>query len=161
MFFWKLIRNLHYKQLSSLLSWFIKHPLYMFSFIEATYITLKISQKRFPNIHGKHNKANAFRHALWNVYIAKKCKRFSKSTEAILQWTKKITDWHEEFSPNAPLAKAMDLHNNKKGRDYFTYLIEKQPQEIINFILSQLENAIKVIEISAIHNIDVLVYLED
>ena len=85
------------RQITSLLVWFLKHPFFMSATVLATYQTFRISQKHFPNIHWKHNKANAFRHALWNVLIAKKSSVFSKNNEKILDWTKTITDWHEDF----------------------------------------------------------------
>ena len=36
-----------------------------------------------------------------------------------MEWSKRITDLHEELSPNSILAKEMDLHNNRIGRDLF------------------------------------------
>ena len=91
----------------------------MISTVKATFSVMKIAQKEFPDVHGHHNKANAFRHALWNIYIANKCKRFSKNNSQIIDWTKGFTDWHEEFSPNEEIAKSMDLHNNLIGRQLF------------------------------------------
>lgn len=42
-----------------------------------------------------------------------------KDLDSIISWTKEITDWHEDFSPNKELARAMDLHNNFIGRELF------------------------------------------
>jgi hypothetical protein len=127
----------------------------------ATFKVYRISQKKFPNIHGGHNKANAFRHALWNILIAQKCARFSENINDVLEWTKQITDWHEEFSPNEEMAKAMDLHNNQKGREYFIELMKKKEKNTINYMMAQLEHSVKVKEISDIRQTDYLVYLED
>ena len=158
---WEIIRSLKYKQLKSLLAWFLKHPLFMIATISATVLTFRISQREFPDIHGKLNKANAFRHALWNVLIAKKCLRFSKDIKSVLCWTKKITDWHEEFSPNEELAKAMDLHNNQIGRNFFQELSQKKNNEIVIFMLSQLDEALKIKEVSDIDKTNQLMYIED
>ncbi len=134
----------------------------MTSTVYATYTTYRISQKEFPDIHGGHNKANAFRHALWNVIIAKYASRFSKNPSSVLDWTKLITDWHEEFSPNEALAKAMDLHNNQMGRYFYPALSNKKNLEIVHFLKGQLMNAVKVKEVSEIDSTSQqLMYLED
>ena len=162
MSFWKIIKELNYKQLTSLVGLFFRHPLYMIGTLQATLLTFQISQRTFPNIHGKHNKANAFRHALWNLLIAKKCAQFSNNQKSVLSWTKKITDWHEEFAPNEKLAKTMDLHNNRIGRDLYAQLSQKTVQEIEVFIIQQLNTAIKIKNIEKIENhTNQLVYLED
>ena len=134
----------------------------MLSTVQATLHTFRISQKEFPDIHGKHNKANAFRHSLWNILIAKKCARFSKNQDAILRWTKEITDWHEEFAPNQEIEKAMDLHNNLIGRNLYSKLSDKNPSEIVPFVIQELEHAILIKDVSEIkNNLQQLVYLED
>ena len=158
---WKIIKGLNYRQLTSLMVWFLKHPLYMISTISATLLTFRISQKHFPDIHGQHNRANAFRHALWNVVIARKCSRFSENQRSVLRWTKQITDWHEEFSPNEKLAEAMDLHNNQIGRNLFRELSEMKLEDVVTFMIKEMENAIKVSEISDIEGLHQLVYIED
>ena len=158
---WNIIKGLNHRQLSSLFTWFLRHPLFMISTVQATLNTFQISQKEFPNIHGKHNKANAFRHALWNILIAKACSRFSNNTELVLEWTKKITDWHEEFSPNEKLAAAMDFHNNKIGRDKYSELGSKSVDKIIAIIKLELEQAVMVSSISAIKSCSKqMIYLE-
>lgn len=159
---WKLFKVLNFKQLISLSGRFFRHPLYMSATVFATLKTYRISQKEFPNIHGKHNKANAFRHALWNILIAKKCSRFSGDVESILDWTKSITDWHEEFAPNEELAKEMDLHNNRIGRDVYPQLSKQKVNEIVTFMKAQLDQAVKIKDVSQIVKYSgQLVYLEN
>ena len=134
----------------------------MLSTVQATLQTFRVSQKEFPNIHGGHNKANAFRHAFWNTLIAKKCARFSKDRESVLSWTKRITDWHEEFSPNEKLAEAMDYHNNKIGRDTYEEVGDKAVKEIVEIIKLSLDQAKKVETVSEMEKYpEQLVYLED
>lgn len=133
----------------------------MFATAKATYSTVKIAQKEFPDIHDEHNKANAFRHALWNILIAKESAKFSSDLEAVLNWAKRITDWHEEFSPNKEMAKLMDLHNNKFGRNQFLDLKDKSTETIITTLKNELMNAVQVQQKSEFKNYEnQLVYLE-
>ena len=161
MSFWNIIKSLDFKQVWILFLWFLQHPLYMFATAKATYFTIKIAQKEFPDIHDQHNKANAFRHALWNLLIAKEGAKFSSDLDAVLNWTKRITNWHEEFSPNKEMAKLMDLHNNKFGRNQFLDLKDKSTETIIITLKNELLNAVQVQQISEFKNFEnQLVYLE-
>jgi hypothetical protein len=161
MSFWNIIKSLDFKQVWILFLWFLQNPLYMFATAKATYFTVRIAQKEFPDIHNEHNKANAFRHALWNLLIAKESAKFSSDLEAVLNWTKRITDWHEEFSPNKEMAKLIDLHNNKFGRNQFLDLKEKSTETIIITLKNELLNAVQVQQKSEFKNFEnQLVYLE-
>jgi len=71
MLLWNIIKGVRFRQLKSVLVFLFKHPIFMVSTIIATFDVVRISQKEFPDTHGFHNKANAFRHALWNIFIAK------------------------------------------------------------------------------------------
>jgi hypothetical protein len=159
---WKLIKGLNFRQLKSLLVLFVTHPFFMISTVKATFSVIKIAQKEFPNIHGQLNKANAFRHALWNVFIAIECSRFSKNTDAILLWTKEFTDWHEEFAPNEELAKIMDLHNNLIGRELYRKSEGKNKNQWIAFMKDELLKAIQIASVNDVANYpNQLVYLEN
>ena len=158
---WEIIKNLNLKQIGALFVWFIKHPIFMLATFKATVNTIQIAQKEFPDIHNLHNKANAFRHAIWNIFIAKECNKYSKDIDKVLAWTKLITDWHEEFSPNQEMAKLMDLHNNAVGRKSYLELKDNPKIEIIKKLLLKLEVAIKINQISEIDKINNLVFLED
>ena len=159
--FRRVLKSLNFRQIKSLMIWFLKHPLFMSATVLATYQTFRISQKYFPNIHWKHNKANAFRHALWNVLIAKKSSLFSNNTEKILNWTKIITEWHEDFSPNSELPKQMDLHNNKVGRNFFLLIGEKTMSEITAIMVTESEKAEQINSINEISDPNKMVYLSD
>ncbi len=162
MSFWKIIKGLQFKQLINLTSIFFRHPFFMFSTMYATIDVMKVVQKEYPDIHGGDNKANAFRHALWSVFIAKRCAKYSKNTNAILSWTKKITDWHEEFSPNEDLAKMMDLHNNSIGRKLYQSTENRSRNEWISLLKNELS---KAVQIRSVEDIDKysnqLIYLEN
>lgn len=145
----------------SLGRWFLKHPPFMFGTIIATAETFRISQLHFPYIHGYHNKANAFRHALWNILIAKNCMWFTSNLDASLRWTKRITDWHEDFSPNEGLARAMDLHNNGIGRDFYKENKSIKSKELISLLLKELDHSVKISQISDTEGVQHMVYFED
>ena len=161
MSFWNIIKSLDFKQVWILFLWFLQHPLYMFATVKATYFTMRIAQKEFPDIHDQHNKANAFRHALWNLLIAKESAKFSSDLDAVLSWTKRITDWHEEFSPNKEMAKLMDLHNNKIGRNNFLNLKKNSTEVIVASLKNEFLNAVQVQQKSEFKNYEnQLVYLD-
>ncbi len=161
MSFWNIIKSLDFKQLWVLFLWFLQHPLFMFATAKATYFTIRIAQKEFPDIHDQHNKANAFRHALWNLLIAKESAKFSSDLDAVLSWTKRITDWHEEFSPNKQMPKLMDLHNNKFGRDKFPKWKEESKARIVFLLKNEFSSAVQVKHTSEFKNLEnQLVYLE-
>lgn len=144
MTFTTIFKNLDFKQILSLLKWFVKHPFFVLATIWATYKTLKIAEREFPKIHNLHNKANAFRHALWNVLIAKYASKFSQDIDEVLNWTRIITDWHEDFSPNKTMARKMDLHNNAFGRSIFLSLKNTTVSNIIISLKEELLNAVFV-----------------
>lgn len=84
MLLWKTIKGVRFRQLKSVLVFLFKHPIFMISTIKATFDVVRVSQKEFPNTHGFHNKANAFRHALWNIFIAKQCALFSRKSHEVI-----------------------------------------------------------------------------
>ena len=161
MSFWKSIKSLKISYMFEIGKLFIRHPFFAFATLKATYNTYRISQKHFPDIHGRENKANAFRHCLWNILIAKEAKRFSKSLDEVINWAKTITDLHEDLAPNKPLSRAMDLHNNAIGRKWFLDVHDKSEEEIVSFIKLNFTDAVKIDSLSALNTIDNLVFLED
>lgn len=94
---------------------------------DATDKTLEITNQKFLGAAMYQDKADAFRHALWNALIAKyvgdKKNEISKCTD----WAKTVTDAHENGASkpsnltNAEFDfdKGMDFHNNEQGRKYF------------------------------------------
>lgn len=135
---------MRFQQLMPLFGWGLRHPMWMLATAKATARTMQIVQEKFPDIHGKDNKANAFRHALWNALIASNCFRIERDVQKVLTWTQRITDWHEDFSPNNPLPRAMDLHNNQIGRDVFQEHPGKGEESLNKILLAQLTNAVQV-----------------
>ena len=158
---WKSVKSLKVKHIFTFLVLFAKHPLYAYATIKGTALTFKISERRFPKIHGGLNKANAFRHSLWNILIAKYAMKFSNDVTSVLDWTKRVTDLHEELAPNEYLAREMDLINNDLGRRWFNNVKNKSNSEIEEFLMDKLKNAIKINQASNLENLDNLVFLED
>src|SRR5690606_2382647 len=99
----------------------ISRPLLLIPTIWATIESILFSEVNFHEAHGGRGVANAFRHAAWNLLIAKNCSVFTSKEKAV-EWAKFITDLHEECFPNEPFDHEMDLHNNRIGREVFEKL---------------------------------------
>ncbi len=115
----RIIKSLSWKQLIKLVYFALMRPIFFYCFVKATKQCIGMSTSYFGKTHHKNNKANAYRHALWNMLIAYRSTKAGKSLSKALDWAKTITDWHESAFANKDLEKAMDLHNNKMGRIWF------------------------------------------
>lgn len=156
------LKQIKAKQLFGFFRFFIRHPFFAIATFFATVKTYKIAEKEFPGIHGKHNKANAFRHALWNALISKSCSRYSRNSDKIISWAKDVTDWHEELFVNEPLSRTMDLHNNEIGRRLFQSNSKFSDKEFSEKLLNDLHTSIHVESLQEISNAtNEMVYLED
>lgn len=113
------ILKLKFRELITLSGIFILSPLYLLPTIKASKNTLKNCNVRYGDTHHTNDRTNAYRHALWNLLLCEEIFRLTGSVEKSMTWAHKITDLHEELSPNAALEKAMDLHNNRMGRELF------------------------------------------
>lgn len=116
---WRIIKNLEFREAFTLSKIFLKNPRYFIPTLKATIETIKICDFRFGEQHHLDNPTNAFRHAYWNYLICEKCIKISGNAHDVAAWAKKLTDLHEDLSPNEDLARKMDLHNNKIGREIF------------------------------------------
>lgn len=157
------IKSLSFKQLFVLVRTFILKPLYFFPTHRATLQTLQICTRIYDKKHHKNNVTNAFRHALWNVLIAKRCYKMNQSVEKSVAWAKKITDLHEQLAPNNNMEMQMDLHNNYIGRVIF---VEKKlhlesTKTIITVLKEKIKTAVLISTTSEIANHENdMVYLE-
>ncbi len=149
-------------QLLRLTGLMLLKPLYIIPTLRATKRTMAICNSLYEKEHHSNRKANAFRHALWNVLICQNIFKMTKNEEKSMIWARKVTNLHEKLAPNAPLAMAMDLHNNEVGRMYLGSLKNSSEEEIITFLQENTQKAKKVLEIKAIldHKND-LVYLSE
>lgn len=161
MAFFQIVKGLKFSYLLQIFWVSLQHPFFAWKTFWATKDTFKTVQELYPGIHGKENAANAFRHALWNMFIAKGCLRYTSNIEKALNWAKKITDLHEELAPNRPISKAMDLKNNALGRNWIRNNNFKTKKQVLLFLKVEANKAIKVASIEDIKKANQLVYLED
>ena len=61
-----------------------------------------------------------------------------------MEWAEKITDWHEEAFPNKPLAKKMDLHNNKVGRILYRNHKNQDPDEVVQLLRQMTDDSVMI-----------------
>lgn len=137
------------KRLSAGLSWrmfkaLLSKPLLLLPTAWATVESVMFSEINFKEAHGGQGVANAFRHAAWNLLIAKNCLLFT-SAEKSIEWAKFVTDLHEECFPNEAFDQMMDLHNNRIGRELFVELSEvniHSKKKMIEFLVKKTETAV-------------------
>lgn len=123
---------------------------------------MRICDELFGDTHHTDNSANAFRHALWNILIAKSVLRILKSEERAISWAGKITSLHEELMPNDPLEKEMDLHNNEVGRICFPEIQTSSDEKIIQYLTNKAEDAVQIKSVEETENFKgILVYIEE
>ena len=159
---WRFVKQLHLWQLLRVIGLVLQYPLYGIPTLRATKRTMIICNLWYQKEHHKNGKANAFRHALWNVLIGQNVFKLTKNEEKSMIWTQKITGLHEKLAPNEPLAEAMDLHNNKVGRRYFGDLKDASEEKIVTFLIQKASEAKKINQIKEVKDHDTdLVYLSE
>ncbi|RAV28340.1 DUF6973 domain-containing protein [Sinomicrobium soli] len=137
---WRLIKTLNWKQVTSLARLFAARPLMLYPTARATVKCMAICNRLYPGKHQGNGPENAFRHALWNIAIARESMKWNKNdTHKALEWAKTITEWHEDFAPNPPLQHAMDMHNNATGRYLFTCWLEEGKAPGYRYITERLQ----------------------
>ncbi len=129
---------------------FIGRPLLIVPTLQATKRTMKICDSLYGITHHKSNKANAFRHALWNFLICQKTTKIVKNSAKSIIWTQKVTNLYEKVTKNEILDEIMDLHNNAIGRNVFLLKKEQNEVEIVDFLQEMLKNAKKITKINEI-----------
>jgi len=130
------------KQLLKLAGLILSRPQFAFPTLNATRHCVSVCDELFGDRHRLNGPANAFRHALWNVLIARSCSRFSSDLEDLLDWAEKVTDWHEDTFPNPVSARIMDLHNNRVGRDIFRVHPGWEIQQYVDLLLGMKQEAV-------------------
>ncbi|MEM7086688.1 MAG: hypothetical protein AAF489_10930 [Bacteroidota bacterium] len=159
---WKRIKQLSIGQLFKLGFVFAKRPLLIGPTLRATKRTMHICYTLYGGAHHKNGKANAFRHALWNILICQNCQKKTKNDKKSIIWTEKITILYEKVTKNEILDQHMDLHNNELGIKWFRANLFANEAEIISFIQKKLENAQKVAKIEEIENLEnTLIYISE
>src|SRR5690606_39321256 len=79
--FWRIIKELDFKQLFGLFWLFLQNPLFAIPTVLATKECMEIAYKEYGSKHHLSNPANAFRHALWVILIIQKCLIWKRSEE--------------------------------------------------------------------------------
>ncbi len=138
------LRNVKTKKIWEVFLLGIQHPLFVLPTLFATKKCLRLSTKLYGRTHYQNGPANAFRHALWNYLIAKRCLYWRSNTQKVLLWAQKITDWHEEAFPNRSLARAMDLHNNAVGRYIFSEHLSASCEKIVELLMELTKESILI-----------------
>lgn len=138
---WSLVKRLSIKELFLLSILMLQKPLLVLPTLRATRRTIVMCNRLYDKKHHGHGRENAFRHALWNLFVSKYVFDINKNLNTAIDWAEKITDLHERISPNPPLEKAMDLHNNKAGRSYFKQIYAFSEKQIIEFLQQKVEKA--------------------
>ncbi|QED38357.1 hypothetical protein FK178_11810 [Antarcticibacterium arcticum] len=149
-----------FREIVSLTGIFIFSPQYFLPTLRATKNTLKNCNVRYGELHHSNDLTNAYRHALWNLLICEECFKVTGNVEKTINWARKITDLHEELSPNLPLEKAMDLHNNRIGREIFkdSFYDKRNSGELLD---QKMREAVKIDHISQLQNRETqLIFIE-
>ena len=159
---WRRITKLNIAQMWELSLLFVSRPLYIIPTIRATRKTLTICDRLYNNTHHKSNKANAFRHALWNVLICRNVIKYAKNKQKSVFWTQKVGDLYEKVTQNEILDQEMDLHNNTVGRIFFLNHFDQKEVKIIDLLQKMSQKAQKTDKIEEMrqHRND-LVYLTE
>ncbi len=110
----------------------------------ATHKSVAHANRLYGTQHHRNTPANAFRHAFWNYLIARKCLKRSEQTSQVLEWTKRVTDLHEDLFPNSDLARSMDLHNNRVGRMIFVEYAQWQEEAVQELLQEKTRKSIHV-----------------
>ena len=128
---WRFVRRLKPIQLWKLCQLCLGNLTKVWPTWRATKKSVSLATQLYGKEHQKNTAANAFRHAMWTYLIARNCIKREEQKEIVAEWAKKITDLHEELFPNEELARAMDLHNNNLGIQYFKKYMWTDDEEIV------------------------------
>ncbi len=153
---WRQLRSLDISAMWALIKLCLLNPFRIVPTLRATRMCVTDCDKHFGKRHHRNSPANAFRHALWNYYIARECIKRDSRKILVLEWTQKITDWHEVFSKNDLLAREMDLHNNRIGRLLFEQDPKQKNDQIINLLKSKMMDSVKIMSIEDLSAVDKL-----
>jgi hypothetical protein len=158
---WAVVKSMDFKQLWSLFWLSARHPRFVIPTIRGTRKTVAICNKHYGKKQHLNGPENAFRHALWNILIVHLSVQRGLPLQRSLAWAKRFTDWHEDFSPNAPLERAMDLHNNRVGRDLIISFCGQTEEQLVTQLLEMVPLSRKRTTLKEIKRCDtVLVHLE-
>ena len=155
----KALFKIPFSELIYLIRECLKRPLYIWPTLAATKNCMLKAQRTYGDKHHGNGKANAFRHAYWCYLISNYCYQWSRNTEDVCVWTKKMTDFHERCFINDPVETAMDFHNNQIGIELFKQYLNRGESEVIEALMSMVEDAKAIDAKQMPFNTPELVYL--
>ncbi len=141
---WQSLKRIRPNSLWELSILAVKYPLFLHPTVIATKECMRISTLYYGREHYRNTPANAFRHAFWNYLIAHKCAKWSNQQLKVLQWTKAITDWHENAFVNRELPRKMDFHNNDIGRMVYSQNNTNNVGSVIQLLRNKAQNALQI-----------------
>ncbi|MDE6350746.1 MAG: hypothetical protein K2K67_07065 [Treponemataceae bacterium] len=107
----------------------LKHPFSAVGLIKQRNIAYDLTKSYYGNEYRSvDNKADAFRHSIWNVVMAKEGWGLKKEK---LSWAEDFSTAHEKGTKYDGVASEMDLHNNKVGRCFYDAKASKKYTKIL------------------------------
>lgn len=159
---WARLKSFDANQLFKLVKLFIVKPFYIKLTLQATQHAVQLANRHYGNTHHKSNAANAFRHVLWTILLAKAVYDKTGNEVTAKKWALKVTTAHEDIAVNKPLERTMDLHNNKVGILLLAELINKKEDEILLLLMKKAQEAQQICEPEEVINFkNQLVYISE
>ncbi len=78
---WRVVKGLNLYQLYRLAILAVQNPILVYPTIKVTRRTMSICDDMYGEAHHKNGKANAFRHALWNMLICNAANKIHKNEQ--------------------------------------------------------------------------------
>lgn len=94
----------------------LKHPFSAITITKQKDIAFNLTAQYMKYSNHTDEKSDAFRHAMWNIVMAKE--GWGLKGEKIA-WARDFATTHEQGEKYKGLASEMDLHNNKVGLNYY------------------------------------------
>lgn len=160
---WRRIRQMSVPQLFRFGLLFVTNPFLIAPTLRASRRTISICDRIYgKKLHHGNGRSNAFRHALWNFEICSNSTKWYKNAEKSVIWTEKVTKLYEKVTKNELLDEAMDLHNNRIGRELFLIHFSDKTAKIEQILLKMTKKAVKIGQIKDIEMVSgQMVYISE
>ncbi len=122
----------------------LSRPILLIPTIWGTIESFLFSEINFDESSSGRGIPNAFRHAAWNLLIAKNCAGVTTKEKAVA-WAKFTTDLHEDCFVNEDFDREMDLHNNRIGQEFYCEMLNrkiKTKREMIAELMKKCDSAV-------------------
>lgn len=101
---------------SYIVSAMLKHPFSAMGVIKQKNLAVGYTKEYMKTEDSHNNKADAFRHAVWNIVM---CKEGWGKKDSKISWASDFATAYEKGGNYEKFESEMDLHNNRVGRDYY------------------------------------------